>query len=92
MLRIVLRAPPAAAWQIIEFVHFGCTSEDINNLAHALMLRNALHSIVLPAMDKVIEGIRSLAHEYAAVPMLSRTHGQVSFYSLQIPVGPSRGP
>jgi adenylosuccinate lyase len=63
--------------QVLEFVHFACTSEDINNLAHALMLRSAVQSVVLPAMNALIEAIRSLAHEFADVPMLSRTHGQV---------------
>lgn len=63
--------------QVLEFVHFACTSEDINNLAHALMLRSAVQSVVLPAMNATIEAIRSLAHEFADVPMLSRTHGQV---------------
>lgn len=63
--------------QVFEFIHFGCTSEDINNLAHALMLKTAVESVVLPAMDSVMEAIQFLAVEHAAVPMLSRTHGQV---------------
>jgi adenylosuccinate lyase len=66
-----------ALFQVLEFVHFACTSEDINNLAHALMLRSALDSVVLPAMNTTIEALRSLAHEFASIPMLSRTHGQV---------------
>jgi adenylosuccinate lyase len=61
-----------ALFQVLEFVHF-----DINNLAHALMLRSALDSVVLPAMNTTIEALRSLAHEFASIPMLSRTHGQV---------------
>lgn len=68
--------------QVLEFVHFACTSEDINNLAHALMLRSALDSVVLPAMNSTIEALRFLAHEFASIPMLSRTHGQVSIYSV----------
>jgi len=59
-----------------EFIHFACTSEDINNLAYALMLREARTQVVLPAMDAVIEAVKGLAHQYAEVPMLSRTHGQ----------------
>ncbi len=61
---------------ISEFVHFACTSEDINNLSHGLMLSEARQIAVLPAMDMVIEAIRDLAHRYAGIPMLSRTHGQ----------------
>ncbi len=59
-----------------EFIHFACTSEDINNLAHALMLRAAREEVLLPAMDTVIDAVRDLAHRYAELPMLSRTHGQ----------------
>jgi adenylosuccinate lyase len=59
-----------------EFIHFACTSEDINNLAYALMLDSARNEVVLPHMDQVISAIRALAHEQAAQPMLSRTHGQ----------------
>ncbi|KAL2642600.1 hypothetical protein R1flu_010187 [Riccia fluitans] len=62
--------------QVVEFIHFACTSEDINNLAHGLMLKKAMESLVLPAMDSVIGAIHKLAVEYADVPMLSRTHGQ----------------
>jgi adenylosuccinate lyase len=61
---------------VAEFVHFGCTSEDINNLAHALMLRDALARHVLPAQDAVVDAITALATAHADVPMLSRTHGQ----------------
>ena len=61
---------------ISEFVHFACTSEDINNLAHGLMLREGRNQILLPLLDETIEAIQRLAHEYAAVPMLSHTHGQ----------------
>jgi len=61
---------------ISEFIHFACTSEDINNLSHALMLREARTQSLMPMMDDVIIAIRDLAHEYADQPMLSRTHGQ----------------
>jgi len=61
---------------VSEFIHFACTSEDINNLAYALMLREARTQAVLPMIDEVIDAVRRLAHEHAAVPMLSRTHGQ----------------
>ncbi|BAK78272.1 adenylosuccinate lyase [Pseudogulbenkiania sp. NH8B] len=59
-----------------EFIHFACTSEDINNLSHALMLKTARNTVVLPALDGVIQRLQNLAHELAAVPMMSRTHGQ----------------
>ncbi|HCI09288.1 MAG TPA: adenylosuccinate lyase, partial [Alcanivorax sp.] len=58
-----------------EFVHFACTSEDINNLSYALMMREAREQL-LPTLDQVIGGIRKLAHGLADTPMLSRTHGQ----------------
>ncbi|MYE81282.1 MAG: adenylosuccinate lyase [Gammaproteobacteria bacterium] len=60
----------------VEFVHFACTSEDISNLAYALMLLRARREVMLPAMSGLIADIRRLAVENAAVPMLSRTHGQ----------------
>ncbi len=60
----------------LEFVHFGCTSEDINNLAYALLLHEARSRHLLPAMSQLTERLRELAHEYAATPMLARTHGQ----------------
>ncbi len=59
-----------------EFIHFACTSEDINNISYALMLREARNQVLLPTMDAVIADITRLATEYAAVPMLARTHGQ----------------
>ena len=61
-----------------EFVHFACTSEDINNLAYALMLRDARDGVLLPALDGAIARLRELAHANAALPMLSRTHGQTA--------------
>ena len=59
-----------------EFIHFACTSEDINNLAHALMLRAGRDEILLPALDRMIAALTGLAGSLAAVPMLARTHGQ----------------
>ena len=61
-----------------EFVHFACTSEDINNPSHALQLKAARDHVILPALDAVIGKLRELAHAHAAVPMLSRTHGQTA--------------
>ncbi|MCD6735322.1 MAG: adenylosuccinate lyase [Burkholderiaceae bacterium] len=59
-----------------EFIHFACTSEDINNTSHALMLQAARRDVLLPAIGAVIDTLRELAHRHADVPMLSRTHGQ----------------
>jgi adenylosuccinate lyase len=64
--------------QAKEFVHFACTSEDINNLAYALMLRDARDAVLLPELDKVAARLRELAHAHADLPMLSRTHGQTA--------------
>ncbi|HET7796578.1 MAG TPA: adenylosuccinate lyase [Nevskia sp.] len=61
---------------ISEFIHFACTSEDINNLAYALMLRDARELVLLPALDKLIATLTALAHQYGDLPMLARTHGQ----------------
>ena len=61
-----------------EFVHFACTSEDINNTSHALQLKGARDLVVLPALDAVIDKLRDMAHAFADVPMLSRTHGQTA--------------
>ncbi len=63
---------------VSEFIHFACTSEDINNLAYALMLREARSQSLLPLLDDVIKAISGLAHQYADQPMLSRTHGQTA--------------
>ena len=60
-----------------EFIHFACTSEDINNLAHALMLKDGL-AVLLPVLEQVMAGIRKLAVTYQQVPMLARTHGQTA--------------
>ena len=62
--------------RVSEFIHFACTSEDINNLAHALMLKTARDEAMLPMFDKVQARLRDLAHEHAELPMMSRTHGQ----------------
>ncbi|HVE44437.1 MAG TPA: adenylosuccinate lyase [Gammaproteobacteria bacterium] len=61
---------------ISEFIHFGCTSEDINNLSYGLMLQTARTQCILPALDNIVMMLRHFAHEHAARPMLSRTHGQ----------------
>jgi adenylosuccinate lyase len=61
---------------VSEFIHFACTSEDINNLSHALMLKGARDGVLLPALEKLIDRLTGLAHEFAELPMLSRTHGQ----------------
>jgi adenylosuccinate lyase len=61
-----------------EFVHFACTSEDINNTSHALQLKSGRDLVVLPALDKVIAQLRDMAHLFADEPMLSRTHGQTA--------------
>ena len=63
---------------VTEFVHFACTSEDINNLSHALMLREGLDHGLLPGMEKVVDKLAELAKEHAEQPMLSRTHGQTA--------------
>ena len=63
---------------IKEFVHFACTSEDINNLSYALMLKDGRNQILEPQMKQIVENLRELSGEFAAVPMLSRTHGQTA--------------
>ena len=61
-----------------EFVHFACTSEDINNTSHALQLRAGRDQVLLPALERIVQRLREMAHQYADVPMLSRTHGQTA--------------
>lgn len=61
---------------VSEFWHFACTSEDINNTSHGLMLKGAQEEILAPALTRIIDKLQALAHELAALPMLSRTHGQ----------------
>lgn len=63
---------------VTEFIHFACTSEDINNLSHALMLEEGRRVVLLPTMERLIDAIRSLAVKLAGLPMLSRTHGQTA--------------
>ncbi len=62
----------------LEFIHFACTSEDINNLSHALMLQAGRDEVMLPTLDVLIERLRKLAHQLADLPMLCRTHGQTA--------------
>ena len=66
----------AEVLKVSEFIHFACTSEDINNTSHALMLNDARCEVMLPALDRVIARFVALAHDLADAPMLSRTHGQ----------------
>ena len=61
-----------------EFVHFACTSEDINNTSHALQIKHARAEVMLPGLDGIIAKLREMAHTFADVPMLSRTHGQTA--------------
>jgi adenylosuccinate lyase len=63
---------------VSEFVHFACTSEDINNLSHGLMLRDGMDEVLLPAMQQIIAELSKIAVSAAATPMLSRTHGQTA--------------
>lgn len=65
-----------AGTAVLELVHFGCTSEDINNLSYARLLRAARAAVLLPELDRLGEALRALAEEHAALPMLARTHGQ----------------
>jgi adenylosuccinate lyase len=66
------------AQRSLEFVHFACTSEDINNLAYALMLRESRDAVMLPRLAQLVDALKALAHRHAALPMLSRTHGQAA--------------
>ncbi|MGA8120867.1 adenylosuccinate lyase [Rouxiella badensis] len=61
---------------VSEFIHFACTSEDINNLSHALMLQTARQDVVLPYWLRIVDSIKALALQYRDIPLLSRTHGQ----------------
>ena len=61
---------------VSEFIHFACTSEDINNVAHALMLKTARDDVLLPILDDIVQQLTGLAHQHADLPMMSRTHGQ----------------
>lgn len=62
--------------KVSEFIHFACTSEDINNTSHALMLKTAKEEVLLPEWKKVIDAVKALAERYKSIPLLSRTHGQ----------------
>ena len=64
--------------QVSEFIHFACTSEDINNLAYGLMLKTGRDQVLVPLLEKMVAAIAGLAHQYADMPMLSRTHGQTA--------------
>ncbi|MDR1162763.1 MAG: adenylosuccinate lyase [Candidatus Accumulibacter sp.] len=83
-IRDALEQPEAAAEfggvdgaaRVSGFIHFACTSEDVNNLSHALMLTEARDEILLPAFDRVVSRLRELAHLHAELPMMARTHGQ----------------
>ena len=66
----------AEVTKVSEFIHFACTSEDINNLSHALMCQGAREQAMLPTLEKVVAKLVELAHAYADIPMMSRTHGQ----------------
>ncbi len=76
-LREKLSGNPETA-KVLEFIHFACTSEDINNLSHALMLQGGRDEVMLPTLDVLIERLRKLAHQLADLPMLCRTHGQTA--------------
>jgi adenylosuccinate lyase len=66
----------AEVQRVTEFIHFACTSEDINNLCHALMVKRSRDATMLPVLERVIAKLSAMAHEHADLPMLSRTHGQ----------------
>ncbi|MGZ8256600.1 MAG: adenylosuccinate lyase [Gallionella sp.] len=76
-LREQLASNPETA-QVLEFIHFACTSEDINNLSHALMLKGARDAVMLPALNVLTTRLQTLAHQLADLPMLCRTHGQTA--------------
>ena len=71
-------AKNAEAQRSLEFIHFACTSEDINNLAYALMLRESRDAVMLPRLAQLADALKVLARRHAALPMLSRTHGQAA--------------
>jgi adenylosuccinate lyase len=71
-------AKNSEAQRSLEFIHFACTSEDINNLAYALMLRESRDAVMLPRLAQLVDALKALAHRHAALPMLSRTHGQAA--------------
>jgi adenylosuccinate lyase len=63
---------------VSEFLHFACTSEDINNLSHALMLSTARDQVIMPYLNEIVEKLSTMSQEHAETPMLSRTHGQTA--------------
>src|SRR5260221_2995835 len=69
-------AKNAEVQRSLEFIHFACTSEDINNLAYALMMAESRDKVLLPRLDQLVAALRALAKKHASLPMLSRTHGQ----------------
>jgi len=71
-------AKNAEAQGALEFIHFACTSEDINNLSYALMVAESREKVMLPKLDELIDALKKLARKHAALPMLSRTHGQAA--------------
>jgi adenylosuccinate lyase len=71
-------AKNAEAQRALEFIHFACTSEDINNVAYALMIIESRTSVMLPRLDELVAAVRAAARRHAALPMLSRTHGQAA--------------
>jgi adenylosuccinate lyase len=71
-------AQNAEAQRSLEFIHFACTSEDINNLSYALMIRESRDQVMLPRLGELAEALKRLAHRHAGLPMLSRTHGQAA--------------
>jgi adenylosuccinate lyase len=68
----------AEAQRALEFIHFACTSEDVNNLAYALMVRESRDAVMLPRLDEIVEALKRLARRHAGLAMLSRTHGQAA--------------
>src|SRR5262249_11553551 len=64
--------------RVAEFIHFACTSEDINNLAHGIALAEARRDVLLPLLDEIVSDLRALAHAHAGLAMLARTHGQAA--------------
>lgn len=74
----LLQAQHPKLAEAVEFIHFACTSEDINNTSHALMLKAAREPVMLARLDQLIEQLRHMAHAYADTSMLSRTHGQAA--------------
>ena len=71
-----LKLAPTTLSDLVEFLHFGLTSEDVNNLAYALGLNSARHAVIIPTLDKLLSQLEELILEYKSTPMLARTHGQ----------------